>query len=260
MPAAGAQEAIQVYRDLLANDRPRLFDRCARELRRRALLLDAERVVELLALLLAATGAEQAGAQAGDWSGDLLAAAIEQARRQDRERAEPETDFAHEEDYVFLTEVFFVPEGGGARAAHAFNRLPRTTRRATLELLLHARSVDDCLAEGLATTPEELGARARTGLIAIMQIDEAMLEIEITADGKAPASAAPRGAAHPSPSPKRKDAGAREKPGKPAKGRPSATSTDASVTQPAQPAPKKPPKPPSARKPRKTRTDEEAEP
>ena len=191
-PVTGRADRESAFRSLAGRELQDLMVRCNQELRHRALLLDPERVCELSALRIAAGGGEASGeareqdgeragggsgtsSQVDDWISRRITAAIEQARREDRERAQETPGSRSEEDYRFLLDVFFVPPGHGAIAAHAFNRLPRSTRRATLELLLHGRSIEDCLAEGLAENREQLGDRARTGLLAIMQIDEAML-------------------------------------------------------------------------------------
>lgn len=188
-PAAMGDD-LDGARSLTAIQRQALFERCAKELRRRALLIDPERIASSTELRIAASGGLPVGAaileatpearhaatedREATWLLGRIEGAIDQARREDRDLAA--RDIAvDDEDYLFLTDVFFVPEGDGARSAHAFNQLPRSTRRATLELLLHCRPIEDCLAEGLAKDDVSLAEMAREGLLAIMRIDEAML-------------------------------------------------------------------------------------
>lgn len=188
---AGIPDGVASYYELTATDRLGLLERCSKELRRRALLIDPDRVFELCALRIALTegssprsigdSLSRESASPGDeerdesWIVRRIAAAIDQARRDDAELASRGMPLDDGQDYRFLTDVFFVPPGAGALAANAFNQLPRSTRRATLELLLYGKTIEQCLAENLARDVESLTGQARKGLLAIMQIDEAML-------------------------------------------------------------------------------------
>ncbi len=173
---AQASPLVDSHGSLTATGRTALSALCAAELRRRALLVDPERLLELTALRLAAFAPPGEGVSWDqDWVEECVSGSIDQARRTDRERAASGAGLDGE-DYDFLVETFFVFPEDAARSAHAFNQLPRATRRATLELLLHAKPIQTCLDEGIAEDQSTLVERARAGILTIMQIDEAMLE------------------------------------------------------------------------------------
>ena len=106
-PVTGRTDRESTFRSLAGRELQDLMVRCNQELRRRALLLDPERVCELTALRIAAArggapaeereseseraeGADVAAGEtpsAEDWIMRRISAAIEQARREDRERA-----------------------------------------------------------------------------------------------------------------------------------------------------------------------------
>lgn len=173
---------------LSEQERQRLLDRCARELRRRALLVDPSRLLEILELQLAAHGRTPAAGDSVEgsqpstslvedqaWLERRLSTAAEYALEIDAQRARGDAPL-EDEDYEFLVDVFFLDPEEAAKAAHEFHCLPFEARRATIELLLTQRAVEECLEEGFAETPEELGALARRGLMALMRIDESMVE------------------------------------------------------------------------------------
>lgn len=157
-------------RPLSAAARTHLLERCTATLRQRALLIDPERLFALCEALLE-SGAPDAPSESR--LERCIDAAILFACRQDAQRASAE-ELTHD-DYEFLAELFFIPPGREVHSAHAFHQLPLSTRRATIELLLHAKPMPQCLEEGIAEDQERLVARARQGILAIMQIDEAML-------------------------------------------------------------------------------------
>jgi hypothetical protein len=172
--APPADDGARAYRRLAGTEKQALLERCTQELRRRALLIDPERLLELAALRIAAFSGAESEPDDG-WLDECIAGAIDQARRIDRERAAEEL-LADHEDYYFLTEIFFVAPEEAARSAHAFNSLPRSTRLATFELLLHAKSVRTCLQENIAEDQDTLIDRARLGLLTIMRLDEDVLK------------------------------------------------------------------------------------
>lgn len=157
-------------RPLSAAARTHLLERCTATLRQRALLIDPERLFALCEALLESNAPD---APSDSRLERCIDAAILYACRQDAERASAE-ELTHD-DYEFLAELFFIPPGREVHSAHAFHQLPLCTRRATIELLLHAKPMPQCLEEDIAEDQERLVARARQGILAIMQIDEAML-------------------------------------------------------------------------------------
>lgn len=174
-PVPLSSRASPLGHPLTARAREVLLERCSKTLRERALLIDAERLVAICETLLESTPRPAGSAAYQGWVSHCLDTAIVHARRIDAHRAATNAACDHE-DYEFMAELFFIPPGREVHSAHSFNQLPLCTRRATIELLLHAKPLQQCLQENVAENQESLVARAREGILVIMQIDESMLE------------------------------------------------------------------------------------
>ena len=152
-----------------------LVERCTAELRARALLIDPERLLETCVTIFESTVPSDELDPPQAWTDRCIDLAIQFSLRSDAQRASGAIE-NQEDDYEFLAEIFFIPPGREVHSACAFHQLPLWTRRATFELLLHGKSIRQCLDENIAEDRDSLVERARQGLLAIMQINEEMLE------------------------------------------------------------------------------------
>lgn len=152
--------------------------RCSLALREAALLIELDRLVEVAARFVALHAAA-----AGALSDESFEAGISTAVRfvldEDRTRAFSDGRLPFE-DYEFLERDYFVPDGEGARSAHAFNTLPFATRRDTLNLLVLAIPLDECARIADEKDHMPVVDRARTGILTIMRIDEETFMKETT--------------------------------------------------------------------------------
>lgn len=100
---AQASPLVDSHGSLTATGRTALSALCAAELRRRALLIDPERLLELTALRLAAFAPpDEAVSWDQAWVEECVSGSIDQARRADRERAASGAGLDGE-DYDFLS-------------------------------------------------------------------------------------------------------------------------------------------------------------
>ena len=78
-----------------------------------------------------------------------------------------------EERYAFLSDILLLPEGYGPSVVCAFNRLQHRVRRVSLALFFRGLTVEQCIQTGLVPDEDELVRLARTGMCALLQVDEA---------------------------------------------------------------------------------------
>jgi hypothetical protein len=150
-----ADDPKTILRRLTNGDPLGLYERCARRTRERHLLVEVDRLFELALAIVATAAVVDSDESVGtsEWMNSQIDRALESILCEDQEAERRAVDSGDPDNpsYAFVRDVFGV-EGPIARGATvAFNGLPHRVRAVFFALVVKAKSVDQCVAEGLGT-------------------------------------------------------------------------------------------------------------
>lgn len=144
-------DAHEVLGKLTDGDPLRLLERCARHVRRRAFLVDAERLFQRSIARVALEAPRRAEDLLSEqWLETRLDGALQDLLREDREthrRGETSLDRG-DSRRTFLTEVMMLASERALQSAVAFNSLSEQTRRVFFQLVFERLSIQECVSDG----------------------------------------------------------------------------------------------------------------
>jgi len=184
----GARKSLGAIAD--GTNHAEFLGRCAARSRDRAYLIDVDRLAGRALARLAWWSRTRSAAGTGEAEpmarrDDAIDASIDDLLRLDqlliaRRGGLPR---AEDEAYRFVEHAFGLEPGQGLLAVVRFNELPPSSRLPFFALVMEGRTIEDCQAAGLGS-PEELGARARQGLEAILLMEPAERQAGVAAQAR----------------------------------------------------------------------------
>ena len=165
----------EILARLAHGDPLHLYERCAQQTRERCLLIDVDRLFELALAVVATTAAVVPGDRVGtsDWMNSQIDRAIDSILNEDQETERRAVDPCDPEDpsFALVRDVFGVEPTLARSVTVVFNGLPRRIRRVFFALVVEARSIDECVEEGLGNV-ESLRTSVRHAFRVLGHLDD----------------------------------------------------------------------------------------